>query len=128
MTHPAASPARTSAVRRSIYDDMPLSQVLFRYLWPFWLFKNASVGDRFARAAAYTHNRQMRIYLPGYLLKWLCNCIIAFGLTALLGSHSMRSPGLLSVMAAGAGVLFTCGLTVLFVIGYIYVYLSRNGH
>ncbi len=128
MTHPAASSARTSVARRSIYDDMPVSQILFRYLWPFWLFKNASAGDRFARAAAYSHNRQMRIYLPGYLLKWLCNCVIAFALTSLLGSQSVPSSGLLTIMAAGAGVLFACGLSVLFVTGYIYVYLSRNGH
>ena len=122
MKQPAAS------AQRSIYDDMPLPQLLFRYLWPFWLFKNASAGDRFARAAAYSHNRQMRIYLPGYLLKWCCNCIAAFGLTALLGSQAMRSPGLLSVMAAGAGVLFAYGVAILFVIAYIYLQLSRNTH
>jgi len=128
MTQPATSPVRASAAQHSIYDDMPVSQLLCRYLWPFWLFKNASAGDRYARAAAYTHNRQMRIYLPGYLLKWFCNCVVAFGLTALFGSQAMRSPGLLSVMAAGAGVLFAYGVAILFVIGYIYLYLSRNGH
>lgn len=128
MTQPAASPARAPSVRHSIYDDMPLSQILFRYLWPFWLFKNASAGDRFARAAAYSHNRQMRIYLPGYLLKWSCHCAVAFGFTALFGSQAMRSPGVLSVMAAGAGVLFACGMAILFAIGYIYLYLCRNGH
>jgi len=114
------------AIPVSTYDEMPFSQILFRYLWPFWLFKNAAVGDRYARAAAYLHNRRMRIYLPGYLLKWLCNCVFAFALTATLGSWSMRSPGLLSLMAAGAGVLFACGLTVLLITGYIYLYLSRH--
>ena len=68
----------------------------------------------------------MRIYLPGYLLKWVCNCAFAFLLTSLLGAQSMQSPGFLSVMAAGAGVLFACGITVLFITGYIYLYLSRN--
>ena len=50
---------------------MPFSRVLFRYVWPFWLFKDATRGDRYARAAAYRHNRDMRIYLPGYLMRWV---------------------------------------------------------
>lgn len=108
------------------YEEMPLSLVLFRYLWPFWLFKNASTGDRFAAAAAYRHNRSMRVYLPGYLLKWLCNCALAFGLIVAVDSHASRASGLLTVMAAGAGVLFACGMTIFFVTGYIYLYLSRN--
>ena len=126
MSHRAVSSARTTPVQRSVYDEMAFSEILFRYLWPFWLFKNASTGDRYARAAAYLHNRRMRIYLPGYLLKWLCNCVCAFALTALLGSQSAHSPGVLSIMAAGAGVLFACGVSVLFITGYIYVYLGQR--
>lgn len=127
MTQRPVSSACTTAARISTYDDMPFSQILFRYLWPFWLFKNASTGDRYARSAAYLHNRRMRVYLPGYLMKWLCTCVIAFGLTTLLGTQSARTPGLLSVMAAGAGVAFACGVSVLFTTAYVYLYLSRNG-
>ena len=108
---------------------MPLSLILFRYLWPFWLFKNATIGDRYTRAAAYRHNRSMRIYLPGYLVKWLCNCGLALALTMALDTPATRTPdgpGVLTLMAAGAGVMFACAVTVLFVTGYIYVYLSRN--
>jgi hypothetical protein len=128
MTQRAASSACTPPVQTSIYDQMPLSLVLFRYLWPFWLFKNASSGDRYARAAAYRHNRSMRIYLPGYLMKWLCNCSVALALTSAFGSSAARAgtSGLMAFMAAGAGVVFACGLTVLFITGYIYLYLSRN--
>lgn len=122
-----AVPQAARAVPVSSYDDMPLSLVLFRYLWPFWLFRNAANGDRYACAAAYRHNRSMRIYLPGYLVKWLCNCALAFALLVALDSHTGRAPGLLSVMAAGAGVMFACGVTILVITGYIYVYLSRNG-
>jgi hypothetical protein len=70
----------------------------------------------------------MRIYLPGYLMKWLCNCIVALALTSAFGSSSARAgaSGLMSLMAAGAGVVFACGLTVLFATAYIYLYLSRN--
>ncbi len=133
MTQRAGSSARTIAVQSSPYDDMPLSRILFRYLWPFWLLKNAATGDRYARAAAYRHNRSMRIYLPGYLVKWLCNCALALALTMALSSApitasvaSSATPGLQTLMAAGAAVMFACAISVLFVTGYIYVYLSRN--
>lgn len=113
----------------SIYDDMPFSQVLFRYLWPFWLLKNATTGDRHARAAAYRHNRTMRVHLPGYLLKWMCSSVLALALTLMLDSlstHSLTRPDLFTLMAAAAAVMFACGVTVLFVTGYIYLYLARN--
>src|SRR5687767_6211684 len=45
---------------RSRYADMPLPQILFRYVWPFWLFKDATRGDRYARAAAYRHRSEER--------------------------------------------------------------------
>jgi hypothetical protein len=128
MTQRAVSSIRTE-VPASPYEDMPLSRLLFRYLWPFWLFKNASCGDRYARSAAYRHNRSMRIYLPGYLMKWLCNCVLALALITLLdspGSHSAGRPGLVTLLAAGAGVIFACAVTVLFMTGYIYVYLSSH--
>lgn len=128
MTQRAAS-SSSAAVQFSSYDEMPLSTLLFRFLWPFWLFKNATAGDRYARAAAYRHNRNMRVYLPGYLVKWSCNCALAFSMTAAFGStaaHDASMAGVFSVLAAGAGVMFACAITVLFVTGYIYVYLSRH--
>jgi hypothetical protein len=129
----AALPERCqmSERSRSIYDDMPFSQVLFRYLWPFWLFRNAATGDRYARAAAYRHNRMMRVHLPGYLMKWMCSSVLALVLTLMLDSlstHSLARPDVFTLMAAAAGVVFACGVTVLFVTGYIYLYLARNEH
>jgi hypothetical protein len=116
----------------SCYDDMPFSLVLFRYLWPFWLFKDASRGDRLTRAAAYRHNRSMRIYLPGYLMKWMFNCVTAFAITSGFGSLSpaqplsANSPDVFAIIAAGWGIIFACSVCVLFVTSYIYFYLSRN--
>ena len=130
MTQRAVSSAGTTTVRASCYDNMPFSQVLFRYLWPFWLFRDATQGDRLTRAAAYRHNRDMRVYLPGYLMKWVCSSALTLGLTIALESLSAdagRTPDVFTFMAAGAGMIFACGVTVLFVTGYIYLYLSRNG-
>lgn len=128
MTQHAVS-SGTATTRRSSYEDLPFSQVLFRYLWPFWLFRDATRGDRLARAAAYRHNRDMRIYLPGYLMKWMCSSALALGLTVgceSLSAHRARTPDLFTFMAAGAGVMFACAITVLVVTAYIYAYLSRN--
>jgi hypothetical protein len=115
------------AVQRSLYDEMPFTRVLFRYLWPFWLFKDASRGDRWVRAAAYRHNCEMRVYLPGYLLKWFFSCALALavttGLDSLAATHSLD---VFTLLAAGCGIVFACGVCVLFVTGYIYLYLGRN--
>lgn len=122
----------SGAASASRYDDLPLSLVLFRFLWPFWLFKDASRGDRIARAAAYRHNRSMRIYLPGYLMKWIFNCVTAFAITAGFGSLSAaqaatQTPALdvFAIIAAGWGIIFAGSVCVLFVTSYIYFYLSR---
>jgi hypothetical protein len=109
-------------------EEMPLSRLLFRYVWPFWLFKDASRGDRYARAAAYRHNRSMRAHLPGYLMRWLFGCGATLAIT--LGFSSLSSaPGRLDVfglLAAGWGIAFACSLCVLFTTSYIYLYLSQQ--
>lgn len=131
------TPRSSGAALASRYDDMPLSLVLFRYLWPFWLFKDASRGDRMTRAAAYRHNRSMRIYLPGYLMKWMFSCVTAFAITAGFGSLSTgqtmtqaagasRSLDVFAIIAAGWGIIFAGSVCVLFLTSYIYFYLSRN--
>lgn len=126
-------PRSSGAAVVSHYDDMPLSLLLFRYLWPFWLFKDASRGDRMTRAAAYRHNRSMRIYLPGYLMKWMFSCVAAFAITAGFGSlsatqgaRSAASLDVFAIIAAGWGIIFACCVCVLFLTSYIYFYLSRN--
>lgn len=123
----------SGAALASHYQDMPLSLVLFRYLWPFWLFKDASRGDRVTRAAAYRHNRSMRIYLPGYLMKWMLSCVTTFAITAGFGSLSTaqaasaaRSLDVFAIIAAGWGIIFACSVCVFFITSYIYFYLSRN--
>jgi len=111
--------------------DSPLSQVLYRYVWPFWLFKDATRGDRYARAAAYRHNRDMRVHLPGYLMRWLL--VSAMTLAVASGFSSLSAPragavDVFALLAAGSGIAFACCVCVLFVTSYIYLYLSRHEH
>lgn len=119
----------TSTTRASTgYQDMPFSHLLFRYLWPFWLFRDASHGDRLTRAAAYRHNRGMRVHLPGYLIKWCISGAVAFAMTDRLAvlARGHDNVNIFAVMAAGAGMLFAGAICVLFVIAYVYCYLCRN--
>lgn len=118
----------TAAVAASYYDDMPFSLVLFRFLWPFWLFRDASSGDGMARAAAYRHNRDMRVYLPGYLMKWLLSCAFVLALTTGIESLATAAgrSSVLSLIVAMCGMAFAGGVCVLFITAYIYLYLSRN--
>lgn len=111
-----------------IYEVMSLSRLLFRYLWPFWLFKDASRGDRYARAAAYRHNRSMRAHLPGYLMRWLFGSGATFAITAGFSSLSGTRGGLdvFGLLAAGWGIVFACSLCVLFTTSYIYLYLGHH--
>jgi hypothetical protein len=116
-------------IDRSRSVDMPLSQVLYRYVWPFWLFKDATRGDRYARAAAYRHNRDMRIHLPGYLVRWLLVSGLTLAVASGFSALSVPRAGAVSVfavLAAGSGIAFACCVCVLFVTSYIYLYLSRH--
>lgn len=122
-------PSQQIVAAASRYEDMPLSIVLFRYLWPFWLFKDASRGDRIARAAAYRHNRNMRVHLPGYLRRWFVSSTFVLGLlsaTDALAATSPEAPSFLSLLTAGFTLVFAFSICVLFVTSYIYLYLGRN--
>jgi len=97
-------------------------------LWPFWLFKDATRGDRLARAAAYRHNRSMRMYLPGYMVRWVLSSALALAMTGAAGNLSSHASSLdVFVLLAAAGTIaLAWSLCVLLVIGYIYLYLERH--
>ena len=78
----------------------------FAAAWPFGLFKDATRGDRYARAAAYRHNRDMRIHLPGYLARWVL--VSAATLAVASGFSALSAPraGAMNVFAVLAAVTF----------------------
>lgn len=119
--------AQSVPISASCYEDMPFGLVLFRYLWPFWLLKDASSGDRYARAAAYRHNRDMRVYLPGYMGKWIFNSAATYAFVAGADSLSSRQGvDVFTLLTAAAAVALACSLVVVLVTGYVYMYLDRN--
>ena len=86
-------PRSSGAALASSYDDMPLSLVLFRYLWPFWLFKDASRGNVVERAAAWRHNREQARWLPTYMRRWLGCGVVLFGIGNVF-ELLLQAPGL----------------------------------
>lgn len=100
--------------------------VLGRGLWPFWLFKDTSQGDRFARAAARAHNRRMSEVLPRYLRRWVLVCALAgvsiFANDA-LATDVARRLDVFVLMAAGSGLVCAYGICAIVVIGYAWCYL-----
>jgi hypothetical protein len=123
----------TASVRAARYDEMPFSRLLFRYLWPFWLFRDATRGDWRARAAAYRHNRTMRVHLPGYLVRWLLGSAFAFAATAAFdalaiaaGPFKTLPASFYAVLAAGGGILFAGSICVVLMTSYVYLYLGKH--
>lgn len=128
MSHRIAARSEAPS-RQSGANHRPVS-ALVRYIWPFWLFQDASRGDLYARAAAYRHNVQMRVYLPGYLIKWLVGSALTLGIARQLAALSISqitgAPDFFIVMAAAIGMLFASEMCLLVMTAYIYLYLSRH--
>lgn len=50
---------------------MSFRTLLYRYFFFGWLFRDASRGNRFERAAAWRHNQAQAHWLPTYMRRWL---------------------------------------------------------
>lgn len=56
----------------------PLWNLLYRFLWPFPYFRDVTRGRKLERQQNYRHNREMRIYLPGFAFKWVMLTALCF--------------------------------------------------
>jgi hypothetical protein len=54
-------------------------QLLYRYFFFGWLFRDVSRGSLFERAAAWRHNRAQARWLPVYMRRWLVGGLLLFG-------------------------------------------------
>ena len=86
-------------------EDAPsFFTLLYRYLFFTWLFKDASRGSLFERAAAWRHNQAQAHWLPTYMRRWCClglllmslGSALELGLQAPLLSAFFYVPGVLS--------------------------------
>jgi hypothetical protein len=97
---------------------------LYLYLWPFWLFRDASRGNLLERTAAYRHNRAQRIYLPGYALKWTVLTLLQAALLLGVESSARALGDLLLWVAAGLGTSVSVSVVVIALCLAAWAYLS----
>lgn len=60
------------------------AQLLYRYWFYGWLFRDASRGTLFERAAARRHNQSRSRWLPTYLRRWTLLGVLCYGTGALV--------------------------------------------
>ncbi|HUL41589.1 MAG TPA: hypothetical protein VLV32_06770 [Burkholderiales bacterium] len=121
----------TSALKPGshVTNDVSLWEYLYRYLWPFWMFMDATRGSPWDRTMAYRHNREQRVHLPRYMFKWLCISVLLFCLTSVLGGMEADFPEFrlgYDVLLATFGSLLTGALIMTILICAIYLLLCRN--
>jgi hypothetical protein len=98
--------------------------LLYLYLWPFWLFRDANRGTMLERAAAYRHNRERRIYLPGYAFKWAVLTAFQGGLVVGCEHAARAMHKTLLWVAAAFGTTASVSVTVIAVCLAAWAYLT----
>jgi hypothetical protein len=91
--------------------------------------KDVSRGTFEERVAAYRHNRRMRGHLSACMLRWALSCSVAIVLTGYfdaLGSGGSGAPNIFVLLAAACATFIACGVCVLFITAYVYIYLVHN--
>ena len=105
---------------------------LLRWFSPFRLMKDVSRGTREERIAAYRYNRRRRGELTACMRRWAFVLATAALLTDwfdALGGTGGRAAAQANVfvyLAAGCAAILVCGLCVLLVTAYVYLYLTSH--
>lgn len=104
---------------------------LLRWFSPFRLMKDVSCGTREERIAAYRYNRRRRGELTACMRRWAFVLAAAALLTEWFdalggGAHADGTPKVFVYLAAACATLLVCGLCVLFITAYVYVYLTNH--
>ena len=104
-------------------------QSLSRFFSPLQMMKEVNRGTFEERIAAYRHNRRMRGSLAACIARWALSCSVAMVLTAFFDALGGGGTGPLSIfvlLAAACGTFIACGICMLFVMGYAYLYLTHH--
>ena len=111
---------------------MRMLEPLLRGFSPFRLMKDAGAGTREERIAAYRHNRRRRAELLGCMRRWALALSAAALLTQWLdglggeGARVHAPANVFVYLAAACATFIACGLCVLFITAYVYVYLTSH--
>jgi hypothetical protein len=69
----------------------PLHQLMYRYLFYGWLFRDAMQGNSWERSAAWRHNCEQARWLPTYMRRWGVIMVLLF-LVALVVELALHWP------------------------------------
>lgn len=78
-------------------STLSFNQLLYRYFFFEWLFKDVSCGNQFERMAAWRHNQERACWLPTYMRRWLVLGLLFYGLGAFVETV-LNSPVLSSFL------------------------------
>jgi len=109
-------------------EGVSLSALLYLYFWPFWMFKDVSKGNLLEQAAAYRYNRERRVYLPGYIVKWSMIFFLLLGgifFIGELGHAGVMLPMASSLLAGATGMIASGALVVTMQITVAYLFLCH---
>lgn len=112
--------SHTGSVDRSSVRAAPMRLLLYRYLWPFQYFRDVTRGTRIERQQNYRHNRSMRVFLPGFICKWVVLSALCFALGSLC-DHSLE----LTIAAAACYITSTLTIIVAVKLGAAWLWLER---
>lgn len=111
---------------------MRMLESLLRGFSPFRLMKDVSRGTREERIAAYRYNRRRRGELRACMRRWAFVLAAAalltqgFEVLGSAGGHAEGPPRIFVYLSAACATFLVCGMCVLFVTGYVYVYLTSH--
>ena len=63
-------------------DTLTFRELLYRYFFFGWLFRNAGRGNMWERSAAWHHNKTQSRWLPVYMRRWAVMAVLLFGFAA----------------------------------------------
>ena len=108
--------------------DPSLATLIFIYMWPFAILRDASRGSSWERAAAYRHNQEMCGHLMGYSQRWALVSAVLWVLT--IGAQELATSvpvlgALLGGLSMATGLLLAFSACVLVLTGATYLHLRH---
>ncbi|MGQ5525356.1 hypothetical protein ACUHMQ_19125 [Chitinimonas sp. PSY-7] len=112
----------------SSLPEESISYLLYLYFWPFWMFKDVNQGNLLEQAAAYRYNREKRVYLPAYIVKWMIIFCVLIGL--IFSMESLATAGIMlkeasSLLAGVTGICASGAFVVMVQITVCYLFLCN---
>ncbi len=114
MTIHSPSPTPGLPPLQAPQATLSLRQMVYRYWFFGWLFRDVNRANLFDRAAAWRHNQEQARWLPTYLKRWAILTVLSYAV-ALLMEHGLRAPMLSAVLYVQAilGVTFNAVTSVM---------------